>query len=233
MPTPPCWPAPRYRKELHTVTLYAVIAVASAVAAVWEIREADVVFAFILVPVGLSVLFGRDFRREARLAEDRILLERRAEEVLTQEELAPRRWAGRLAPEDLPDFAGLRARPGVPGRHRADGGRLLRRVPRGAHPHRRGDRRRHRPRHRAVDHRLPGQVPAAGVPPPVPRPGPGARGAQPPDVGARARRGVHLALRRRVRHRGRHPARTPRPATRRRGCGTTARCGRCGPPVRC
>ena len=62
----------------------------------------------------------------------------------------------------------------------------------GAHPHRRGDRRRHRPRHRAVDHRLPGQVPAAGVPPPVPRPGPGARGAQPPDVGPRARRGVHL-----------------------------------------
>ena len=58
-------------------------------------------------PVGLSFLFGRDFRREARLAEDRSLLERRAEEVLSQEELAPRRWAARLAPEDLPDFAGF------------------------------------------------------------------------------------------------------------------------------
>ena len=56
---------------------------------------------------GLSVLYGRDFRREARLAEDRSLLERRAEEVLSQEELAPRRWAARLAPEDLPDFAGF------------------------------------------------------------------------------------------------------------------------------
>ena len=96
-----------YRKELHTVTLYAVIAVASAVAAVWEIREADYFFAFVLIPVGLSLLFGRDFRREARLAEDRIMLERRAEEVLSQEELAPRRWAARLAPEDLPDFAGF------------------------------------------------------------------------------------------------------------------------------
>ena len=53
------------------------------------------------------MLFGRDFRREARLAEDRSLLERRAEEVLSQEELAPRRWAARLAPEDLPDFAGF------------------------------------------------------------------------------------------------------------------------------
>ena len=96
-----------YRKELHTVTLYAVIAVASAVAAVWEIREADFGFAFILLPVGLSVFFGRDFRREARLSEDRLLLERRAEEVLSQEELAPRRWADRLAPEELPDFQGF------------------------------------------------------------------------------------------------------------------------------
>ena len=96
-----------YRKELHTVTLYAVIAVASAVAAVWEIREADFGFAFILLPVGLSVFFGRDFRREARLSEDRLLLERRAEEVLSHEELAPRRWADRLAPEELPDFQGF------------------------------------------------------------------------------------------------------------------------------
>ena len=35
------------------------------------------------------------------------MLERRAEEVLSQEELAPRRWAERLAPDDLPDFAGF------------------------------------------------------------------------------------------------------------------------------
>lgn len=96
-----------YRKELHTVTLYAVLAVASAVTAVWEMREAVYVFVFILIPVGLSALFGRDFRREAQLAEDRSLLERRAEEVLSQEELAPRLWAARLAPEELPDFAGF------------------------------------------------------------------------------------------------------------------------------
>jgi serine phosphatase RsbU (regulator of sigma subunit) len=96
-----------YHKELHTVTLYAVIAVASAVTAVWKIDQAQIFFAFIIVPVGLSVIFGRDFRREARIAEDRALLERRAEEVLRQEELAPRRWAARLAPEELPDFAGF------------------------------------------------------------------------------------------------------------------------------
>lgn len=96
-----------YRKELHTVTLYAVLAIASAVAAVWETDGADYLFALVLLPVGLSMVFGRDFRREARLAEDRIMLERRAEEVLSQEELAPKRWAARLAPEELPDFQGF------------------------------------------------------------------------------------------------------------------------------
>lgn len=96
-----------YRKEVHTVALYAVIAVASAIAAVWQVDQSDFFFGFVLIPVGLTIYFGRDFRREARLAEDRILLERRAEEVLSQEELAPRRWAARLAPDELPDFAGF------------------------------------------------------------------------------------------------------------------------------
>jgi serine phosphatase RsbU (regulator of sigma subunit) len=96
-----------YHKELHVVTLYSVVAVSTAVTALWHIDEAQIFFAFIAVPVGLSVIFGRDFRREARIAEDRALLERRAEEVLSQEELAPRRWAARLAPEELPDFAGF------------------------------------------------------------------------------------------------------------------------------
>src|SRR5690606_24342114 len=94
-------------KELHTVTLYAVIAVAAAVGAVWDIKEANYFLALVLIPVGLSLLYGRDFRREARLSEDRAMLERRAEEVLSQEELAPRRRAARLAPEELPDFQGI------------------------------------------------------------------------------------------------------------------------------
>src|SRR5215210_1933382 len=50
-----------FRKDLHTVTLYSVLAVASAIAAVWDIREADFFFAFILVPVGLSAFYGKDF----------------------------------------------------------------------------------------------------------------------------------------------------------------------------
>jgi serine phosphatase RsbU (regulator of sigma subunit) len=97
-----------FRKDLHTTCLYGVLAVAAgAVAVLGEERIPSLLFALILVPVALSVAFGRDFARNARLAEDRTKLERKAEEVLSQEELAPKRWAARLAPEELPDFAGF------------------------------------------------------------------------------------------------------------------------------
>src|SRR3954451_23687572 len=95
----------QFRKELHTTVLYLTVAVASLVVSFSD--EAAAIYALIFVPIALSALWGRDFIREARLFEDRAVLERRAEEVLSQEELAPRRWAERLAPDDLPDFAGF------------------------------------------------------------------------------------------------------------------------------
>jgi serine phosphatase RsbU (regulator of sigma subunit) len=96
-----------FRKDLHTTCLYGVLAVAAAGVVLAGERIPSLLFLLILVPVGLSVAFGRDFARETRLAEDRTTLERKAEEVLSQEELAPKRWAARLAPEDLPEFAGF------------------------------------------------------------------------------------------------------------------------------
>jgi phosphoserine phosphatase RsbU/P len=96
-----------FRKDLHTTCLYGVLAVAAAGVVLAGERIPSLLFLLILVPVGLSVAFGRDFARETRLAEDRTVLERKAEEVLSQEELAPKRWAERLAPEELPDFAGF------------------------------------------------------------------------------------------------------------------------------
>jgi serine phosphatase RsbU (regulator of sigma subunit) len=95
------------RKDLHTALLYAVIAVAAAAGAITEDAK---VTAFVLVgalvPVGISLGLGRRFVRDARISENRSQLERRAQEVLTQEALAPKRWAERLAPEDLPSFPG-------------------------------------------------------------------------------------------------------------------------------
>jgi serine phosphatase RsbU (regulator of sigma subunit) len=95
-----------FRKDIHSTVLYAVLAVASGVGAFLS-GDSSWLFALVLVPVVVSVVFGRDFVRDSRLAESRFELERRAEEVLSQEDLAPRRWAERLAPEHLPDITGF------------------------------------------------------------------------------------------------------------------------------
>lgn len=95
-----------FRKDVHTAVLYAVLTAASAAAATLD-RGAGILFAVVLVPVVVSLVFGRDFARDSRLAERRFDLERRAEEVLSQDDLAPRRWAERLAPEELPLISGF------------------------------------------------------------------------------------------------------------------------------
>jgi serine phosphatase RsbU (regulator of sigma subunit) len=96
-----------FRKELHTTALYVLLAIASLAVGISDRESAVTLYAFIFVPIAVSIFYGRDFIRESRLFEERAMLERRAEEVLSQEELAPRRWAERLAPDDLPDFAGF------------------------------------------------------------------------------------------------------------------------------
>lgn len=95
-----------FRRDLHAGAVYAAVGAAAAFAALWG-EPATALFGLVLIPVAVSVAYSREFVHEARLAEDRAAIERRAEEVLTQEELAPKRWAARLAPEDLPDFAGF------------------------------------------------------------------------------------------------------------------------------
>jgi serine phosphatase RsbU (regulator of sigma subunit) len=96
-----------FRKDLHTTILYAVLAAAFLAGAFIDASSATVLSVLILVPVGISFVFGRNFVREARLEHRRTQLERRAQEVLVQDDLAPKRWAERLAPEDLPDIAGF------------------------------------------------------------------------------------------------------------------------------
>jgi serine phosphatase RsbU (regulator of sigma subunit) len=96
-----------FRKELHTTVLYSLLALGAIVRTVFDRPEALVVFALVLGPVLFTVLYRRRFIPDARIFEQRSLLERRAEEVLSQEALAPRRWSQRLAPEDLPDVPGF------------------------------------------------------------------------------------------------------------------------------
>jgi serine phosphatase RsbU (regulator of sigma subunit) len=94
------------RKESHTALLYGVLAIASLGVSFSDRNDTDVLYAFVLVPAVLALVYGRDLIREARLIESRAAMERRAEEVLSQEDLAPRRWAERLAPDDLPEVPG-------------------------------------------------------------------------------------------------------------------------------
>lgn len=96
-----------FRKELHTAILYGLLAVSLGALAVAEDPMWDYVLVLVAIPLGISLRYGHRFLHEARLTEDRSQLERRAEEVLSQEQLAPRRWAARLAPEDLPTIEGF------------------------------------------------------------------------------------------------------------------------------
>ena len=95
-----------FRKDVHSAVLYGVLALAAGLSSMLA-AGASWLFGIVLVPVVVSIVFSRDFVRDSRLAEGRFELERRAEEVLSQDELAPRRWAERLAPELLPHLDGF------------------------------------------------------------------------------------------------------------------------------
>jgi sigma-B regulation protein RsbU (phosphoserine phosphatase) len=96
-----------FDKDLHNAILYGILAVGLAVASLSSSPWYEVPLLAVSVPVAVSVRYAPRFFDEARLAENRAMLERRAEEVLAQEQLAPRRWADRLAPEDLPQVEGF------------------------------------------------------------------------------------------------------------------------------
>ncbi len=94
----------QFRKDAHAVFLYGFLALGffinSTTTAPW-------VFVLVVLPALISSAWARNAVREARLARQRIDIERRAHEALAQEDLAPKAWAGRLAPDDLPDFSGF------------------------------------------------------------------------------------------------------------------------------
>lgn len=96
-----------FRKEFHSASLYGLLALASFVNAVTEGAWGALVFSLVAIPALVSTAWARHAVREARIARQSIDIERRAQEALEQEDLAPKAWAGRLAPEDLPEFSGF------------------------------------------------------------------------------------------------------------------------------
>jgi hypothetical protein len=88
-----------FLKDLHTALLYLVVSVGLVVSAFGKsLIDKGIVWGLVVIPVLLAWRYSRRFLAEASLAEERSKLERRAEEILSQEELAPVRWAARLAP---------------------------------------------------------------------------------------------------------------------------------------
>ncbi len=96
-----------FRREAHAGFLYALLSVASLVTAFGGKAENAVIFAVVALPAFVSLFWARSAVFDARLTRQRFDLERRAEEALAQEDLAPKAWAERLAPADLPDFTGF------------------------------------------------------------------------------------------------------------------------------
>jgi len=74
-----------FRKDVHSTVLYVVLTVVSVAGAMLE-NGSVLLFGLVLIPVLVSVIYGRDFVRDSRLAESRFEIERRAEEVLSQDD---------------------------------------------------------------------------------------------------------------------------------------------------
>ena len=96
-----------FLKDLHAASLYGLAAFFLLATAVSDAGWSDWPGFLLVLPVAFSLLYGRTFVRHARLTEGRSNIEQRAEEVLEQQALAPRRWAARLAPEEAPEVSGF------------------------------------------------------------------------------------------------------------------------------
>jgi serine phosphatase RsbU (regulator of sigma subunit) len=96
-----------FLKDTHAVTLYVALGAVAAAEMISKDARVDYALFALLVPIGFSLRYGGVFLRHARLSESRAQLEQRAQEVLAQEALAPKRWSARLAPEELPEVPGF------------------------------------------------------------------------------------------------------------------------------
>jgi serine phosphatase RsbU (regulator of sigma subunit) len=96
-----------YRKDLHAATFYGIAGVSIGALAATDPPSGAIILGLLAIPAVISLAMWRTFVSEARLAQARIGMERRAVEVLDQEQRAPRMWAERLAPESLPDLVGF------------------------------------------------------------------------------------------------------------------------------
>ena len=123
-----------FRKEVHGAVVYGLLVLSAVLVGRVGGSNITVVLGLLGAPAVMSVWWARTAVEESRMARNRYALELRAEQALQQEHLAPKAWAARLAPEEVPDFSGFEIGRGLPVGLGAHGGRLLRRAPGGAPP---------------------------------------------------------------------------------------------------
>ncbi len=97
-----------YKRDFQS-SLFAVIA--TAVLVIIAFARIDTVPALVAsalgIPPAVTLFRRRRLAEVARISAERSEIEKKASEVLTQEELAPLQWAARLAPSDFPDLPGF------------------------------------------------------------------------------------------------------------------------------
>ncbi len=96
-----------FLRDLHAASLYLILAIIALFLVTTDTEFWTVLMLVVGVPAVLTMMWGRKSGSEFRMARERFDIERRAQEALDQEELAPRAWAGRLAPEDQSSFEGF------------------------------------------------------------------------------------------------------------------------------
>jgi len=94
-----------FRKELHATALYAILAAGLGIwAAVGASSASQWIGILVLVPAFISISWYRTSGNEVVMAREQISIEKKAKETVAQADQAPRAWAGRLAPDELPDL---------------------------------------------------------------------------------------------------------------------------------
>lgn len=93
-----------FRKDGHTALLYVLLV--GIVGVLWAGLSVAWI-AVLVVPAVLTMAIGWEFVADARLSQQRLELEGKALEVIDQADTAPKRWAARLAPDDLPHIEGF------------------------------------------------------------------------------------------------------------------------------
>ncbi len=97
-----------YQRDFQMASITILTSVALTVVAIADVGFwPSVAVSLLAVPAAFALASQNSQTEVARIAAERADVEKKAREVLTQEELAPLQWAARLAPSDLPSLPGF------------------------------------------------------------------------------------------------------------------------------